>query len=571
MEINEVIEENRRRLALRDAPDPRPKLPETFEDNFEFWARKCVTIRHKLSGEMIPFELNRPQRLLLEVMERQRREGLPIRVILLKARQWGGSTLIQMYMAWIQMVHKKNWNSIICAHVKEASASIRETYRNMLASYPESAWEDGVKPEFRAFGNSPNARVIPSRGCRVTLASAESQDSTRGADYSMAHLSEVAFWKSTAMRSPTDLVRAVCSGVPLRPYTLIALESTANGVGNYFHAEWLRAVKDPTSAFAPVFVPWYLVDHNELPVDDVADVWNNLDRYERDLWTASPAMTLGQIWWYHRKRAEYPDHASMMAEYPSTPTEAFVNTGSGVFSTEAVESFRPECSEPILRGDLVDVYGRCPEFRPDPVASLKIWKKPEFGREYIVAVDVGGRSLKSDWSVIAVLRRGERPEVVAQWRDHEDHDLLARRAARIARYYNTALLVIESNTLETEAEDSAFVIEWLNRNYSNLYRRCSWDAARFVRQTRVGFHTNRSTKQSAVQTLVAAIRDHSYVERDETALNEYLSYERTQNGGYAAKVGFHDDVLMTRAMALYVLSTETYPALDPLSLAFFRR
>ena len=63
--------------------------------DFEFWAIATVKIKDKITSVDIPFLLNRPQRKLLKLFEQQRREGKPIRVILLKARQWGGSTLTQ--------------------------------------------------------------------------------------------------------------------------------------------------------------------------------------------------------------------------------------------------------------------------------------------------------------------------------------------------------------------------------------------------------------------------------------------------------------------------------------------
>ena len=76
---------------------------ERFQTDFEYWCEKCVRIQDKLTGERIPFVLNRPQKKLLAVMEQQRREGKPIRIILLKSRQWGGSTLVQIYIAWFQL------------------------------------------------------------------------------------------------------------------------------------------------------------------------------------------------------------------------------------------------------------------------------------------------------------------------------------------------------------------------------------------------------------------------------------------------------------------------------------
>ena len=84
--------------------------------DFEFWCWRCVKIIDKMSGLLIPFVLNRPQRRLLGVMEGQRLAGQPIRIILLKARQWGGSTLVQVYIAWLQIVVFKGKNSIIVGH-----------------------------------------------------------------------------------------------------------------------------------------------------------------------------------------------------------------------------------------------------------------------------------------------------------------------------------------------------------------------------------------------------------------------------------------------------------------------
>ena len=87
--------------------EPLEQERRRIEEDFEFWCARCVTIKDKLSGRNVPFILNRPQRRLLGVMEEQRMAGKPVRVILLKARQWGGSTLVQMYLAWMQLVRHK--------------------------------------------------------------------------------------------------------------------------------------------------------------------------------------------------------------------------------------------------------------------------------------------------------------------------------------------------------------------------------------------------------------------------------------------------------------------------------
>lgn len=62
--------------------------------DFEFWCARCVTIKDKVSARSIHFMLNAPQRRVLATLEDMRTSGNPIRLIMLKARQWGGSTVI---------------------------------------------------------------------------------------------------------------------------------------------------------------------------------------------------------------------------------------------------------------------------------------------------------------------------------------------------------------------------------------------------------------------------------------------------------------------------------------------
>ena len=70
--------------------------------DFEYWAAKCCRIKDKNSRRIVPFILNRPQRRVVKLLEADRRAGRPMRMVILKARQWGGSTVVEMYMGWIQ-------------------------------------------------------------------------------------------------------------------------------------------------------------------------------------------------------------------------------------------------------------------------------------------------------------------------------------------------------------------------------------------------------------------------------------------------------------------------------------
>ena len=534
--------------------------------DFEFWCAECVTVKHKIDGRDCKLVLNRPQRRVLRMLEEQRMAGKPIRLIMLKARQWGGSTLVQVYMAWIQIVLRTHCNSLICGHLRDTSATIRGMYKKILDCYPEEYQPETGKMKFSALPGSRNVSTLAGRNCSVVCGTAGTPEGVRSMDITLAHLTEVAFWPHTPARTPDSIIRSVCGTVAFEAGTMIVMESTANGIGNYFHNEWLRA-KTHRSAMRWAFVPWYEIEIYTTPAieeEEVRLLCVELDEYEKHLWD-DLGLSLEQIRWYHLKRREYTSHSHMKADYPTDDVEAFANSGNCVFPERQLNVLRSDCTvEPrwytfnrrpsgckALSDDLALVpTEQCGD-------ALKVWHLPDcewrvWRGRYVVSVDVGGCTERSDFSVITVIDRfgkGDRCEIVAEWRGHTHHDVLAWRAAQVAQVYGKALLVIESNTLETEhgagneGDGTSFVLAEISRYYGNLYVR---------RNHRQGFHTNRLTKLDAVFNLMCVIRDHGYTERNAEAVTELGFYEHKPRGAYGAREGFHDDMVMTRAIGLLV-------------------
>lgn len=296
-----------------------------YREDFEEWARDCVKIADKESGRPIPFVLNAPQRRMLALMEEQRRQCKPIRIIVLKARQWGCSTLVEIYMAWMQLVRHTGWNSLICAHVKDASAGIKGMYSRLLRDYPDRM-KTGVKKDWclSPYEQSRSVSTVPARDCTVSVATALSPNSARSFNIAMAHLSEVAFWADGDKAVAAEIVRTVAGTVSQLPDTVVVMESTANGKDNYFHDEWMRAVKGKSDK-APLFVPWHEIERCRLDIapDECRRMQAGFDDYERGL--LAGGIEPERVAWYHRKRLEYPCHEAMMAEFPSTPEEAFAS------------------------------------------------------------------------------------------------------------------------------------------------------------------------------------------------------------------------------------------------------
>lgn len=568
-----------------------------IEHDFAFWAAMYVWIKCKGGGDDVLFRLNRAQRKLVERLERRREAGEPIRLILLKARQWGGSTAIQMYMAWLMLVHKVGLNSLIVGLQNVVADEIHDMFRKMIDKYPVrllyalgEAYNEN-EPKFVGVGKSGNIHRLPHRNCKIKIGSAERPDSVRGGDYNLVHCSEVGLWKKTDGKSPEDMVRSACSGILLKPYTMIVYESTANGTGNFFQREY-DAAKEGRSQFEALFISWFDIEQYEEPLEDreafAQWLWDNRNNTnamnEREesgkylYWLFEIGATLEAINWYIKERSKYADHGAMASEYPSDDVEAFVHSGERVFDKYNVEKLRKGCKPPRYIGD---IYADGDEgaqalvnvrFKEDKQGQLWVWSLPDTDQEgeriknrYLVVVDIGGRGKKADWSVIVVYDRldqmdGGVPTVVAQWYGHIDMDLLAWKAAQIAQYYDDALLVIESNTLETHDKDrqvdgdmSGYILNQIKDVYDNLYARKQKDEdIREGKPRQYGFHTNVATKPKIISTLVKVIREKLYVERDARCLDEYLCYERKPNGGWGAITGKHDDLLMTRAIGLHI-------------------
>lgn len=588
-------------LMLPVTDEARDKVVEEFirirqKHDYPFWAAMFAYIKRKGGGTDVLFRLNRPQRKLIKRLEKMRKAGKPIRLILLKARQWGGSTAIQIYMAWLQLVHEVGLNSLIIAHQGTGSDEIKDMFDRMIKSYPvEMLHELGDayapnEPKMVGVGKSGNIFRVPQRNCKIKIGTAERPNSCRGGDYNLVHLSEVALWKETDGKKPEDIVRSACSGILLRPYTMIVYESTPNGVGNFFHKEYLAAKKG-LSQFEAMFVAWFEIEQYELPSENEAEKYEfakklfanrrneeiKSDREEPGtyLWRLwEKGATLEAIHWYVSERSKYTNHGDMASEYPSDDIEAFTYSGRKVFSSEDVEQFRPACRAPRWIGE---IYGSADEgekaieglrFKKEADGRLFMWHDversdiEEVTDRYLVVVDVcKGHTKNADFADILVIDRlfmmdGEPPVVAAEWHGHIDMDKLAWKATQVAAYYNNALLVIESNTLETNNTkgEAEYILTLIHEVYGRqLYARKQ--SAEDIRQglpKKYGYHTNPLTKKVVIYNLKVVIRERLYIEREEACLDEYLTYVETENNVFEAMEGYHDDRLMTRAIGMQV-------------------
>lgn len=595
------------------------------EEDPAFAFAMIYKIVDKEEGTVIPFFLNYAQRLLLEKQEEMRLAGLPIRIVMPKARQFGGSTETQLYMKWMQDFRHKRWNSAIMAHQTAASIRIRAMYDLALEHQPGWTVEfKGRHLKSAPFKGSTADFIVKTnadeqvRDSVTTVASYENYDASRSANLKMAHLSEVAYWKETEQKKPEGVLSSLNGTIGNRRDTIIVMESSGRVVGDFFYNMYQEA-KDPNipSAWEPLFIPFFFIElyreeldfawesifSNKIPWSRVEQkegyqelarefaqwLYDNKDNPNCPEGYRESGKFFWQLWqkgasfeainWYRNKRNEFRTHSYFATEFPGDDVECFMAAGNLIFNKYSVDAMSAKMKRPPvfvgnIVGDEEKGYEAIRTARLTEDLSdgqiLRIWQGPDalkVNDRYVVSVDIGGRSQKSDYTVMTVIDRfplmfGEKPKVVARWRGHIRHDLLAWKAAQLAHYYNDALLVIEKNTadtkkarLEEEGDHSGTIIDEIADYYPNMYiGRTEVDKVKQTVTNVYGFHTNVQTKEQVIDNYISYIEDELYEEPDEQAYVELLIYERKEDGtmGNVDGKNNHDDIVMSTGIGLWV-------------------
>ena len=556
---------------------------ERFKHDFEFWAATTIKILHKDLFIAVPFVLRKVQRKLLFELEIMRTANVPIRIVLLKARQWGGSTLVQIYMMWIQQVHRTSWHLAVCAQDDNAARNISSMYDTAARHYPSEV----AKISFRSHNKSSKNKKAVERDCIIGVGSVNNPDQFRSYNYAMCHLSEVAFFKDTLKRKAINLIASLKETVPDQPYTLVVEESTAQGL-NYFYESWKKAVLGKTR-YKAVFVAWWEIDRCRenlmVPVDEFVRSFSDYDKF---LW--SIGATLEGINWYNKHKADkgYQDW-EMQAENPSNPEEAFQSTGQKVFPPSYILATRSRCEEPLLIGD---VFGktRIGEFALEdihveniPRGNLRLWKLPTdmknsmIKNRFCAFADIGGTSSRADFSCIKLIDRepmiyGNDPEVVAVWHGHLDQDLFAWKCAQLCMAYSNPdigeypLLAFEIQSLKKEKVEGSHaltILDQIKDFYPNLYVRNDAEKVGDGFIPKYGWVSTHKEKGRIIDTLRGAMREnlnaqndekqwYGYVEKDERACDEMTWYEVKPDGSLGNVDGKHDDHVIITAGAVWL-------------------
>jgi len=518
---------NRQKLALAKEAKKRKDL-ERYKGSFAEFATEQVRILPKDSTRgFIPFEFNEAQRIVNDAIEKQLAETGKVRAIVLKARQMGLSTYSCGRVFWKSYLNPYN-KSVVMAHDSATSDALFSMSRNIIQN---------MEPEFKPKFKRSNAKEImfEHNESGYRLYTAGSPEAGRGTTPTIAHLSEVAFWTHDE-----KILAGLFQGISQADGTEVILESTANGVGNAFHRLWKGAVAGENE-YIPIFVPWFLMSEYRRDVGDEDAFTETLTEEELDL-KEKHDLGLDQLYWRRLKIAE-GGLSKFRQEYPSTPDEAFLVSGSNVFNIERLNDLQPE---PVLKKQSFSLASS--SFEDHNEGSMTIFQYPKFSEHFIIGADVAlGVGQDSSAAVVMNTKR----EVVALYRNNkidptEYGDLLFY----LGRYYNNALLAVESNSLG---------IATLNRlkqmSYVNLYHQTKVANVSNEEGTRLGWRTTQATKPMIIGHLKNAIENDDINLASPTIIQECKDYVADENGRTNAIKGCNDDTVIATAIALEVLRT----------------
>ena len=213
-----------------------------LRDDFPFYARNCLRIRAK-TGKINAFELNKAQQYIHHCLEEQREKTGRVRAIVLKGRQQGVSTYVEGRYYW-KVTHRSGVRAFILTHEADSTSALFE----MAERYHELA-PGFVKPATGA--SNAKELLFKKLDSGYKVGTAGNKSVGRGTTIQYFHGSEVAYWPNAA-----EHAKGILQAVPDENDTEVILESTANGVGNYFYQQWQQA-EAGESPFQAIFVPWF--------------------------------------------------------------------------------------------------------------------------------------------------------------------------------------------------------------------------------------------------------------------------------------------------------------------------
>lgn len=460
-----------------------------------YFIRKYCYIQEPIRGRIL-FDLFTYQEQAIRDFESNKYN------IILKGRQIGISTATACYSLWLMLFHKDK-NVLVIATKQETAKTLITKVRFAFDHLP--VW---LQVPF----TENNKLSLKFKNGSQILASSAAGDAGRSLALSLLILDEAAFIKNAEEIWVASLPTLSTGGRAV-------LISTPNGVGNFFHKTYSKAISgkkekkgDDEFTFNPIKLDWR--------------VHPNRDQAWRD--------RMGAIQGEREARQEFD------AE--------FIGSGNTVIDGDLIEFYGSMVIEPITKTGFD--------------GNLWIWEEPNYSKQYIVVADVA-RGDGQDLSAFHVIET-ESCTQVAEYDGLIGTTEFGHWLIEIATRYNDALLVVERENvgwavLQTIIDRGYKNLFYMSKDRQvieverNLHGKFNAEDKKMV----PGFGTSVRTRPLIISKLDTYMRDvqNSAITIRSIRLIEELRVFIWDNGKAQAQEGYHDDLIMALAIGLWIRDT----------------
>ena len=520
----------------------------------------CFTVVNKDKREE-PFFLNEVQKEFINILNQAIKdfdEGLitNISLLVLKGRQQGFTTLISAYQL-AATTTRKNFEGLTLA---DESSNAEAIFQNK-AKFIYDRLPEILKPTEKY--NSKRQLLFEKLNSSWTINTA-TKEVGRSRTINFFHGSECAFWRNGIASIQASL------GETFTKNAIKIYESTANGF-NDFREMW------KSGAHINCFFQWWKTKEYRLNFETKnmrTKFLNDIDRnkgewiYDRLKWLRDEKkIDENQLYWYFKKYQGYIDKELIKQEYPCTPDEAFVASGKCYFNKDNIIKRIDLLEEQENRIEDIGYFKHNIVIKnnrkvitnikwiSDPLGCIKLIKKPEEYKPYVLGGDTAGEGSDSFTGTVIDNTNGK---IVAVLKHEKDETFYTRQIYCLGWYYNKALIGLETNFSTYPTKMLAEEYE-----YPNLYVRDKEDDYTGKIVKAYGFRTDRITRPLILAELQRIFEEEIEKITDIDILKEALTFIKNEKGRAEAQEGCHDDLIMGTAITYYIASQQTTSRIYP--------
>lgn len=512
--------------------------------------RKHLKIITTESGDegLKPLIPNYSQVQVLNAIEEQEKAGKPVRLVVLKSRRVGISTICSARI-FAKGYATNNTNCMIIAHLAEVTDNLFDMQHKFLQFLP-------IDVQLPLKRSNKKELVWEAISSKIGLMTAGSENASRSRTIHHALCSEAAFYKDIrALRAALEAT------VPKHARASLIWETTAFGAGTEFHKMW-DAAREGHIHYKPVFLEWF---------KDPACQWVEFESQQiqdamlDDLFQRYPelkdrmkhyGLTPRQIYWYGYilQNDQSGNMMTMMQEYPMTPEEAFLASGTPVFPQVLFEKFKHN-TKPGTKYEVASfkTFSDCKE---DPYikhedlehAYIEIWEKPREGRHYLISADPAKGIVGGDYSAACIFDIATQ-RLVGIVHGTLDLQSFADILKKLAEQYNHAVIMPEVTGI------GAGLLPLIANNYFHIYQQRKEDTFTVEVTQKLGWETTTTSRVNMIVLARQLFIEHAIKKPglfipSKALVDEITTFVTGNLSKPEAAENCHDDLVMSWAMGL---------------------